>query len=273
MSLMLDPRRQAMLEAMGVRTWTTPGTSVEAPSPRPRPAPTPATAMHHDSPRPAADAPRATLTPAPGSPPSVALGWGELQKAVADCQACGLCKHRKRTVFGTGRVSEHSSQAPRVDWLLVGEAPGEQEDLAGEPFVGQAGKLLDNILGCLGLSRGSAHGGGLYIANTLKCRPPANRNPSPEETALCAPWLTRQIELLQPRIIVAMGRFAAQSLLRQSVPDVEKIPLGKLRLQVHRHMGIPVVVTYHPAYLLRNLPDKARAWEDWVLAQQQVQAS
>ena len=150
----------------------------------------------------------------------------------------------------------------QADWLIVGEAPGENEDLQGEPFVGQAGKLLDNMLKALGLDRRQ----NVYIANVLKCRPPGNRNPEPQEVAQCEPFLRRQVQLLQPRIILAMGRFAVQSLLGSSEP------IGKLRGRRHEYMGVPVVVTYHPAYLLRNLPDKAKAWADLCLANELVNA-
>ena len=146
----------------------------------------------------------------------------------------------------------------QADWLIGGEAPGENEDLQREPFVGQAGKLLDNMLKGLGLDR--RHN--VYIANVLKCRPPGNRNPQPEEVAQCEPFLRRQVQLLQPRIILAMGRFAVQSLLGTSEP------IGKLRGRAHQYLGVPVVVTYHPAYLLRNLPDKAKAWADLCFAQE-----
>jgi DNA polymerase len=145
--------------------------------------------------------------------------------------------------------------------MIVGEAPGEQEDRQGEPFVGPAGQLLDNMLHALGLSRRDAPPErGVYIANTLKCRPPRNRNPDPAESARCAPFLERQIELVAPRIILAMGRFAAQHLL-----DSDE-PIGRLRGRVHAWRAIPVIVTYHPAYLLRTLADKARAWDDLCLA-------
>ncbi|MGX6564681.1 uracil-DNA glycosylase [Cupriavidus necator] len=178
------------------------------------------------------------------------MEWPALDAAVAGCTACGLCQHRTNTVFGVGDR--------QAEWMLVGEAPGENEDLQGEPFVGQAGKLLDNMLGALGLVRGR----NVFIANVLKCRPPGNRNPEPEEVAQCEPFLRRQIALVKPRVIVVLGRFAAQSLLRSTTP------IGKLRGTVHSYEGIPVVVTYHPAYLLRTLTDKARAWEDLCLARE-----
>jgi DNA polymerase len=177
-------------------------------------------------------------------------------------------------VFGVGAAAPEG-QVPQVDWLIVGEAPGEHEDLQGEPFVGQAGKLLDNMLKACGLSRHGERGpqgGGVYIANVLKCRPPGNRNPQPEEVAQCEPYLQRQVQLLQPKIIVAMGRFAVQSLLADSVPEVASHPLGKLRGKVYQYHGVPVVVTYHPAYLLRSLNEKAKAWADLCLAMAQRRA-
>ena len=194
-------------------------------------------------------------------PPGVdQMDWETLQATVAQCQACGLCKTRKNTVFGVG---DRGAQ-----WMVIGEAPGENEDLQGEPFVGQAGKLLDNMLKAIGLNRaveGEKDGQhGVYIANTLKCRPPGNRNPEPAELQTCAPYLERQVALVQPKIILAMGRFAVQSLLQTTEP------IGKLRGRVHQYQGVPVVVTYHPAYLLRNPADKAKAWADLVLALQTV---
>lgn len=186
------------------------------------------------------------------------MGWAELQQAVAGCQACDLCQSRKNTVFGVGDT--------QARWLVVGEAPGENEDLQGEPFVGAAGQLLDNMLKALGLHRAGSGEQGVYIANVLKCRPPANRNPQPAEVRQCEPYLRRQVELLQPQIILALGRFAVQSLLQATVPDVAAIPLGKLRGQVHSYQGVPVVVSYHPAYLLRTPQDKAKAWADLCLA-------
>jgi len=174
--------------------------------------------------------------------------WIELKKAVPACTACGLHKGRTQTVFGVGDE--------QADWLLVGEAPGAEEDRLGEPFVGQAGRLLDNMLAAIGLSRGE----NVYIANVLKCRPPGNRNPEPAEVAKCSPHLLQQIELIEPKLIVAMGRFAAQTLLGTDAT------IASLRGRVHRYAGVPLIVTYHPAYLLRNLPDKSKAWEDLLFA-------
>jgi uracil-DNA glycosylase len=209
-------------------------------------------------------APAAALpTDAEGRAAAIAtLDWPALREAVAGCRACALCEGRRHTVFGTGGTQAH--------WMVVGEAPGEQEDRQGEPFVGPAGRLLDQMLAALGLTRdaeGAAPARQVYIANTLKCRPPGNRNPAPEEMARCEPFLQRQIALLRPRIILAMGRFAVQSLLRTTEA------VGRLRGRVHRYQGVPLVVTYHPAYLLRNLPDKARAWQDLCLAAATVDAA
>jgi DNA polymerase len=173
-----------------------------------------------------------------------ALGWEELKQAVAECTACGLCQTRKQAVLGVGDI--------KADWLFVGEGPGAEEDERGEPFVGQAGKLLDAMLDAIDLKRGE----NVYIANAVKCRPPNNRTPEAEETAACWPFLARQIELIRPKLIVALGKPAAQTLLRQEVK------VGAARGRLHDFNGLPLIVTYHPAYLLRNLPDKARAWED-----------
>jgi len=176
-----------------------------------------------------------------------------LTQAIQACQACGLCGQRKQAVVGAGHV--------QARWMLVGEAPGEQEDIHGEPFVGRAGQLLDRMLQASGLTRADAPPEQqVYIANVIKCRPPGNRNPTPEEVLQCEPYLVRQVQLVQPRLIVAMGRFAAQALLKSSEP------IGKLRGRIHDFEGTPVVVTYHPAYLLRNPADKALAWDDWCLA-------
>lgn len=180
------------------------------------------------------------------------MDWEELKQAVAACTACGLHATRTQTVFGVGDE--------RAAWLLVGEAPGAEEDRLGEPFVGQGGRLLDNMLAALELRRGE----NVYIANVLKCRPPGNRNPEPGEVAQCAPFLLRQIALIRPKLIVAMGRFAAQTLLATDAT------IASLRGTVHRYAGVPLVVTYHPAYLLRNLPDKAKAWEDLLFARRTI---
>jgi uracil-DNA glycosylase len=186
-----------------------------------------------------------------------ALDWADLRRAVAACTTCGLCRTRSRTVFGSG-----PQQAP---WMLVGEAPGAEEDARGEPFVGQAGQLLDAMLAAIGVKRAEE----VFIANVLKCRPPRNRDPEPPEVAACEPFLKRQIELVAPCVIVVLGRFAAQSLLGTDAS------IGSLRGRVHRiesaGKGVPVIVTYHPAYLLRNLTDKAKAWQDLVLARQTME--
>ena len=186
------------------------------------------------------------------------MGWEALREAVAACRACKLCEGRRQTVFGVGHTSAH--------WMIVGEAPGEQEDRQGEPFVGKSGQLLDNMLRAVGLTRGEAAAAEqVFIANTVKCRPPGNRNPEPEELAQCEPYLIRQIALVQPRIILAMGRFAVQSLLRSDEP------IGRLRGRVHQYQGVPLIVTYHPAYLLRNPEDKAKSWDDLCLAREVLQ--
>ena len=176
------------------------------------------------------------------------MDWPALKDAVTSCQACGLCKSRHSTVFGTGDES--------ADLMIIGEAPGQEEDRQGEPFVGQAGHLLDSMLAALDFTRTK----NVYIANTLKCRPPGNRNPERLEMAQCAPHLIRQVELLAPKLILLMGRFAVQSMLETDGS------IASLRGKRHAWRGVPVVVTYHPAYLLRNLPDKAKAWEDLVFA-------
>jgi DNA polymerase len=175
-------------------------------------------------------------------------GWIPLKAAVSGCTKCGLHKTRTQTVFGVGDEN--------ADWMLIGEAPGAEEDRLGDPFVGQAGKLLDNMLAAIGLSRRS----NVYIANVLKCRPPGNRNPAPEEVEKCTPHLLQQIELIKPKLILAMGRFAAQTLLRSDAS------IASLRGRLHRYAGVPLIVTYHPAYLLRTLEDKAKAWEDLLFA-------
>jgi uracil-DNA glycosylase family 4 len=203
-----------------------------------------------------ASGPAGETVPDPQAPPQPAsreqqilrLGWDDLKARVAACTDCKLRAGCTQTVFGVGDA--------RAEWLLVGEAPGAEEDRLGEPFVGQAGRLLDNMLAAIGLKRGD----NVYIGNVLKCRPPGNRNPEPGEVAACSPYLLRQIELIRPKLIVAMGRFAVQTLL------ATEATIASLRGTVHRYAGVPLIVTYHPAYLLRNLPDKAKAWADLRLA-------
>ncbi len=179
------------------------------------------------------------------------LDWQPLQTEVSACQSCSLCKQRKQAVFGVG--------AEAAPWLFIGEGPGADEDAQGEPFVGQAGKLLDAMLTAAGLARGRE----VYIANVVKCRPPGNRTPSAEEAAACAPFLDRQIALIKPKIIVALGKTAVTRLVGTDAS------MASLRGQVHQYQGIPVIATYHPAYLLRSLPEKMKAWEDLVFAKRE----
>ncbi len=258
-----SPRQRTLLDEMGVRVWwpdrdaavtgqtgaatqRDPDDPVRAEAPAVAPATGPVASLQNPPDRAQPVAPSAVAN----------MDWAALRAAVAACTACPLCAQRKNTVFGTGN--------PRARWMIVGEAPGEQEDQRGEPFVGKSGQLLDSMLAALRLSRADGVGPQrqVYIANTVKCRPPANRNPEPAELAQCEPFLVRQIELVEPKVIVAMGRFAVQALLRSSEP------IGRLRGRVHRYRAVPLVVTYHPAYLLRNLQDKARAWEDLCLARE-----
>ncbi len=186
------------------------------------------------------------------------MDWPALRQAVSGCQACGLCQSRTQPVFGVGHE--------QAQWMIVGEAPGEQEDKQGEPFVGRSGQLLDRMLHAVGLTREAGDTPDaqrqVFIANVLKCRPPANRNPQPQEMAQCEPYLLRQVALVKPKMILAMGRFAVQSLLQSNEP------IGKLRGRVHSYAGVPLVVTYHPAYLLRTPTDKALAWDDLCLARE-----
>lgn len=172
------------------------------------------------------------------------IDWPQLKQTVATCTLCPLHAKRTQAVFGVGDE--------QADWLFVGEAPGAEEDMQGEPFVGQAGKLLDNMLASISLHRSER----VYIANVVKCRPPGNRNPEPAEAAACAPFLDRQIDLLAPKLIVALGKVAAVRLLGRDAS------IASLRGQVLSYHGRPLIVTYHPAYLLRSLMDKAKAWED-----------
>ena len=260
-------RQRALLAEMGVRVWGLPDRLPPIEPGQPSPTAPEQRSVPHLGQAGATRA-RPVATPDGSPPPSIgaegtatlmpdvgSMDWPALRTAVAGCTACALCRSRTNTVFGTGN--------PHARWMIVGEAPGEQEDLRGEPFVGKSGQLLDSMLAALGLTRGEdSPQRQVFIANTLKCRPPGNRNPEPQEMARCEPFLIRQIELVQPRVILAMGRFAVQALLRSTEP------IGRLRGRVLRYRDVPLVVTYHPAYLLRNLLDKARAWEDLCLARE-----
>lgn len=255
-----DSRQQAMLAALGLGAqWGGPGAEADKPARAAEPAPAP---IAPPAPTAAVVTPvAAPVVPAVVAPviqPLVApASWQDLDAlhaAVRDCRACGLCNGRRQAVPGVGHA--------QAQWMVVGEAPGEQEDLRGEPFVGPSGQLLDAMLAAVGRTRQPAGPERqVYIANSVKCRPPGNRNPSPEELQACAPFLKAQRSLVKPRVVLALGRFAVQSLLGSDAP------IGRLRGQVHRlDDGTPVVVSYHPAYLLRQPQEKAKAWEDVCLA-------
>jgi uracil-DNA glycosylase len=234
-----------MLAAMGVRLFEAAQENSSEPSVRAEPVEAPD--------RPALVEGQARGERSPSDDGRASLDWPALRAAVSQCRACTLCESRTQTVFGVGHE--------RARLMIVGEAPGENEDLQGEPFVGQSGKLLDNMLKAIGLARtAAAPEQAVFICNTVKCRPPRNRNPDAAEIARCAPFLERQIELVQPKLLLAMGRFAVQALLGSDEA------IGKLRGRVHDRRGVPLVVTYHPAYLLRTLADKAKAWDDLCLA-------
>jgi len=251
---------QAAMPAADAREPARRGAAPNVPHPVPHPAPAPVEEdmswfdemplapptrpAHSPSGQPSADAADSSAS----LPPVTLLDWDALAARVAGCERCRLCEKRTNTVFGVGDRE--------ADWMLIGEAPGENEDRQGEPFVGQAGKLLDNMLRSLSLARDT----NVYIANVIKCRPPGNRNPEPDEVARCEPFLQRQVALVRPKLIVALGRFAAQSLLKTDAS------ISSLRGRVHEYEGVPVIVTYHPAYLLRSLHDKAKSWQDLCLA-------
>jgi len=230
---MHGPLRNEYLEALGIDRWVSRNAPPEAAA---------NIAMTR--------APVPVSAPAPIRQPDVtpiipAGDWAGLRQQVAGCTACDLCKTRTQTVFGVGNTS--------ADWLIIGEAPGAEEDRQGEPFVGRAGQLLNAMLLAIGLPRET-----VFIANILKCRPPGNRDPKPEEVSRCLPFLAAQIALLKPKIMLAVGRIAAQNLLATDAP------LARLRGKLH-HFGeanTPLVITYHPAYLLRTPSDKRKAWED-----------
>ncbi|MDO9236728.1 MAG: uracil-DNA glycosylase [Aquabacterium sp.] len=256
-------RQRAMLREIGIPAFwpveaapVDPADTVDAVvPPAPVSAPAPAQAPKASTSKtatPTAVA-EAVLNPLPDGIDTMA--WQPLRQAVSNCQACGLCHSRTQPVFGVGHE--------QADWMFVGEAPGELEDTQGEPFVDHAGQMLDRMLEAVGLMRTEGEPSRrVFITNVLKCRPPASRNPVAQEVDQCTPYLMRQIALVQPKVIVAMGRFAVQALLKSAEP------IGKLRGQVHHVAGVPVVVTYHPAYLLRRPVDKALAWDDLCLARE-----
>jgi DNA polymerase len=241
---MSEPRRRAVLDALGVDVY------VRRSLPRAA-APPSSPFDEHREPQPTDVAPvEPRCEPAPaGSGAEAALDWDELREMVSICTRCPLSETRTQTVFGTGNV--------HARWMFIGEAPGAEEDRQGEPFVGRAGQLLTSMIRALGLQRGD-----VYIANVLKCRPPGNRDPRPEEAASCRGYLERQIELVSPSIVVAVGRIAAQNLLATDTP------LARLRGKLHSlgARGWPLVVTYHPAYLLRSPGEKRKAWQDLLFA-------
>lgn len=232
--------RAQYLQAMGIEAWRlrVPAESAQS-----------AVADARSEPHPQATSPASP--PSPAAPAAASLEWDALQQQVAACTRCDLHRSRTQTVFGVGSRT--------AEWLVIGEAPGAEEDARGEPFVGRAGKLLDNMLAAINLDRTK----NVYIANILKCRPPNNRDPQSGEVAQCEPYLQQQIALLRPRLILAVGRIAAQNLLKTDTP------LARLRGRVHRYgeAQTPLIVTYHPAYLLRTPGDKRKAWEDLQLAQ------
>ncbi len=242
-----DSRQHAYLKAMGIDLWVQRST-----------APSPADTKHvvkPDSRVPPGATEESSDTPPPqkSTPDVQSLDWSELKQQVINWQLCELHATRTQAVFGVG--NHHA------DWLIVGEAPGADEDRQGEPFVGRAGQLLNEMLIAIGLQREQ-----VYIANVLKCRPPNNRDPKPEEAASCSPYLQRQIELIQPRVILAVGRIAAQRLLHSNAS------LARMRGQLHHMESIrcPVIVTYHPAYLLRSPAEKRKAWQDLLFARKYV---
>jgi uracil-DNA glycosylase family 4 len=234
------PLRTAYLDALGIDRWVPRNAPAEAAAPAPAP---PDARM----PAPVAAPAAAVSLPPIADRADGAYGadWGVLRERVAACTACDLCKTRTQTVFGVGDT--------RAEWLVIGEAPGAEEDRQGEPFVGRAGQLLNAMLLAIGLPREK-----VFIANILKCRPPGNRDPKPEEVSRCLPFLSAQIALLKPKIILAVGRIAAQNLLATDAP------LARLRGKLHTYgaANTPLVITYHPAYLLRTPADKRKAWED-----------
>jgi uracil-DNA glycosylase len=251
--------RHEYLAALGVESWVVRGKPLSAVAPvaeaaEPRRAGVPRDAPGAREARGAGDTSASREARGAGDTSAgreAGVDWPELRARVAACTRCALCTTRTQTVFGVGSQT--------AEWLIVGEAPGAEEDRQGEPFVGRAGQLLNSMLRAVGLAREQ-----VYIANVLKCRPPGNRDPAPGEAAECLPYLEQQIALLKPKIMLAVGRIASQNLLRTEVT------LGRLRQQVHTFgiSRVPLVVTYHPAYLLRTPTDKRKAWEDLKFARE-----
>jgi uracil-DNA glycosylase len=285
MSLNLDARQRAMLQEMGVRVWwpragaPVPVTSVASVEPSPEPASARAATVVAPVQTPAgvaASAAQAAVTATrptvPASEPVATaeggpvdgMDWAQLAQAVQACTACGLCEGRKAPVFV-------SDPAPaQADWLVVGEPPDEQEERAGSPFVGEAGQLLDNMLRAVQCRRDGQGRGGARLTHVVKCRPAAVRPPQADELARCAVFLRREIALTRPRVILAMGRFAAISLLGEAYPEVLQMPLGQLRGRAFRLDGLPIIVTYPPVKLLRAPMEKANVWADLCLARSLV---
>lgn len=278
MALDLDPRQRAMLLEMQVRVWSpTQNLSAAATAAVPAratgaaaaasaiaPPATRAKAQAATLPQQPTAVPGGDATPAPAAPaaPGIdGMDWPALTRSVLGCSACGLCVGRKAAVFSPEPIPR------QADWLVLGEPPDEYEERAGLAFAGAPGELLDNMLRAVSLTRDGVGSAGARVTNVVKCRPAAVRNPLPGELATCAVYLRREISLVQPKVILAMGRFAAQSLLGSGNPELAGLPFGRLRGQVHRFEGVPVVVTHHPARLLRAGEDKAGAWADLCLAQ------
>ncbi len=260
MSLHLDDRHRAMLAEMGVRVWwphDEPSQSQELPSPVPVPVAEPAANERPDLVRPL-------------SAGIEQMDWAQLQQAVGACQACAMCLGRQTPVFIP------PPEQLRCDWLVVGDPPDDAQERAGQPFVEDAGRLLDNMLRAVHVQRAgqvpaaspaaSMPTHSAYLSLVLKCRPALPSPPDAAALTACGHYLRREIQLLQPKVILAMGRFAMQMLLQEADPQHRKRPLGKLRGTVWRFQGVPVVVTYPPTYLLRTAEDKARAWQDLCLA-------
>jgi len=278
-SLQLDPRQRAMLAEMGVRVWLPEDAALikQEPALAHAAAPEPAPAAAQIAPKvaPVRAAP-ATFQPAfnPGPAPQVqTLDWPALTQAASACQACAMCQGRKNTVLRAPAVAGQTA-----DWLVLGEAPDEEEDRQGTAFVGDAGVLLDNMLAALGLKRLALQGEGggaesvptepahsAYLSHALQCRPPAGRSPQLADVLVCRAFLEREIALVRPKVILAMGRLAALAVLSDQ-PALLAQPMGKQRGTLHRFQGIPVVITYSPHYLLRTSADKAKAWLDLNLA-------